>query len=1073
MKGHQIILFFVLVLGCFQANGQKLITGKVTSANDGSPVIGATMRVHRTGAITLTSSEGKFKVEVDAAGDTVTVTCVGYEDQKWFISPQLKDVEFAFLLVEKVKSLDLIYANGYQLIPQERSAGSFSLVDNTLLNRKIGHSILDRIEDVTSGLIFNRNTGAELNPISIRGQSSLFGNAKPLIVIDNFPYDGDINSINPNDIENVTVLKDASSSSIWGTRAGNGVIVINTKKAKINQPLRIEVNSSIQIIDKPNLFYKSTISVNDYIDIEKMLFAKGYYKSSETSRLKFGVTPVVEILIRQRDGKISQEEASQAIDNYRKYDSRNEFEKYFLRESVLQQFSTALSGGHANSKYFLGIGRDINEGNTLGKNSSRTTLNSNNSFSFIKSKLEIGLSTYFTWTENVESNVDMANMYRASPVGNIQLYPYVQLADDEGKPLPVIKDLRFDFIESTASKGLLNWYYVPLEEARLKGPEQNSLDYRITGSLKYNIFQGLTLESILQTGKYYSRTESLNGLEYYSTRNLINRLTQIDQEGNITRPVPLGGILDITQNQAKQVNFRAQFNYIKNREGKHFINGIVGFEKRKYISEGSSDRLYGYNDDYGTSVPVDYLAQFPLYVSPSSTGITIPYQGGRSGLFDNFLSYYSNFSYSYKQKYLVTASARLDQSNLFGVKSNQKGVPLWSVGFSWNINEEIFFNLPQVSYLRAKVTYGYNGNVNKSISALTTARYASSVDNQTRLPFLTIVNPPNPMLRWERIQMLNWGLDFELKGDRLNGSVEFFRKKAIDLIGNISVPSSSGLESYMGNTATISGKGLDLTLNSKNTSGRIIWRTHLLFSHISEKVAKYENVSHAQNYVRFGGGGNSYPLEGKPLYALYTYKWAGLDPSTGDPMGYVNGKASTNYSAVMSGTTIENMVFHGPARPTIFGAVRNGITYEGFSVSANISFRLNYYFRAPSVIYSTILNGQGGHGDYEKRWMKAGDELFTSIPSLPVSVNVPRDNFYMYSSELVERGDHVRFQDISITYNFHHIRCLDKFIKRSVLNLNLSNLGLLWKKNSRGLDPDYFRSSPPSKVYSVGLKVEL
>jgi len=222
----------------------------------------------------------------------------------------------------------------------------------------------------------------------------------------------------------------------------------------------------------------------------------------------------------------------------------------------------------------------------------------------------------------------------------------------------------------------------------------------------------------------------------------------------------------------------------------------------------------------------------------------------------------------------------------------------------------------------------------------------------------------------------------------------------------------------------------------------------------------------------YGDGGGIYPKKGKPLYALYSLAWAGLDPETGNPQGYLNNEVSVDYNKLLSSTNEADLIYNGPAQPTSFGSIRNTFTYKGVSLSANVSFRYGYYFRRPSVRYNNILTAKGGHSDYSKRWQQPGDEQWTNIPSLPENVNVNRDNFYSLAELLVEKGDHVRLQDINVSYMLNQ-RSLPKLPFETIqLYLYANNLGVLWKAYDGPLDPDYsFSTPPPPRTYALGLRM--
>jgi hypothetical protein len=212
------------------------------------------------------------------------------------------------------------------------------------------------------------------------------------------------------------------------------------------------------------------------------------------------------------------------------------------------------------------------------------------------------------------------------------------------------------------------------------------------------------------------------------------------------------------------------------------------------------------------------------------------------------------------------------------------------------------------------------------------------------------------------------------------------------------------------------------------------------------------------------------PLEGRPLYSVFALKWEGLDPANGDPQGLLAGNLSKDYNALYNQTPLEDLVFFGTAQPTHFGAVRNRLTYKQFDLSFSISFKFGYYFRTNSVNYTNMFAGDWyGHADYAARWQETGDEMYTAIPSLVYPANVNRDNFYKYAEVLVQRGDHIRFDDINIGYSIPKLGKL----KNVRAFLYFSNLGMLWKANHRGIDPYYNNNPREARQVAFGVNFSL
>jgi hypothetical protein len=431
-----------------------------------------------------------------------------------------------------------------------------------------------------------------------------------------------------------------------------------------------------------------------------------------------------------------------------------------------------------------------------------------------------------------------------------------------------------------------------------------------------------------------------------------------------------------------------------------------------------------------------------------------------------------NAAYTYKRRYTLSGSARKDESNLFGVKTNQKGVPLWSAGFAWAISQEAFYHVAWLPELKLRITKGYNGNIDKSVTAFVTARMNanSAVYN---LPTGTITNPPNPSLRWEKVDIQNIGIDFATRGRRIEGSLEYYTKRGTDLIGVSPIAPSTGISEFRGNTADIKGHGLDLVLNCINMKGPFFWKTNFLFSYVTDKVTSYKA---AQDIAAAYASQQTFnPLEGRPLYSIYSFKWAGLDPQTGDPMGYLNGKPSKDYVSILSATDLSTLVYHGSATPRVFGSIRNTFSWKGVSLSCNITYKMAYYFKRRSFVNADLISLQpmAVHADYAKRWQKPGDEKITDVPSLVYpSLLSGRDNMYQASEILVEKGDHIRLQDIQLSYDLNRQQVKKLPVQNIRFYVYASNLGILWKANDKGIDPDFVIGLPNPRTIAVGASID-
>lgn len=961
-----------------------------------------------------------------------------------------------------------IVSTGYQQIPRERAAGSFVLVDSAQLNRKVSGDILSRLEGITSGLLFNKNTlssGFGNLDLSIRGRSTIYANDQPLVILDNFPFNGDFNSINPNDIAGITVLKDAAAASIWGVRAGNGVIVITTKKGRYSQPLTLSFNSNFTLSGKPDVFYNPNyLSSSDFIDIETFLFNHGKYDADLLDKTNYPViSPVVRILDKQRNGQ-SGEVTEAQLNALRGNDVRNEELKYFYRNQVAQQYFLNVSKGTNRSGHYLSAGYDRSLLSLVNNEDNRITMNTQHSILLLKNlELSAGLS-YVRTNGKMDSTI-------TNTLG-LNSTPYYQFKDADGKAAVFEKSSK-DFNAQSLTKGFLDWSFVPLDELNQPPTDLKGNDLRLNGGLKYTLIPGLSAELKYQYQRLSNRSELVRGVEAYLTRNTINQYSVLSAGQVSGRPIPIGAIQHLTVMKATSKNFRGQLNYQKDWN-RHAVSAIAGYEFAEFDSQANRYTYYGYDAKTGLSATVDTVSTFNL--NPSGTGKINSY-AGLFGKLDRIRSVFANVGYTYNGKYTLSGSARIDGSNYFGVKTNQKNVPLWSSGALWHLDREDFYKLNWLPVLKLRVTYGYNGNLDKGNTGITTFRSYGS-NGLTGLPYAGIINIGNPELKWEKIGIANFGLDFGSKDQVITGRLEYYFKKGTDMLGDKAFASSTGISLLRGNYSEMKGSGIDLSITSQNLKGSFRWQSNFLFSTVHDKVTRYDYLeSDNANYV---GKYSARPVLGKAVYGIYSYRWAGLDPLNGDPRGYLNGEVSKNYTAIVNETALTELEYNGPARPTVFGGLNNTISFRKFTLGFNISYKFGYYFRKSSVNYYNMYHENLSsylNKDFMQRWQKSGDENITNVPSMgKYTDNGTRDKFYNSSSATVARGDHIRLQDISLSFDLDRSIWKNIPVKQLQLYVYANNLGIIWKANDFGLDPDFVSENTErlanilSKSFSFGIK---
>lgn len=1045
---------------------QNIFMGQVVDEVTKRPIHGATVRsLYQSEQIWHTNIEGRFRIEYVNLPIPLEVSHVGYERRKVMIM-SIQDTIFS--LQPLVEELDeVVVSTGYQQLPMERATGSFEVINSGQISRMVGSNLMDRLENMSSSLFYDNRRydinggGNEARTIMMRGVSTLRSSVEPLIVLDNFPYEGDIQDINPDDISQITLLKDAAATSIWGAKAGNGVIVISTKKGKENQRITSSFSGSLSLREKPNLWMLPMISPNTYVqEIEPFLFRSGFYLSYENDRRKTPLTPGVESLIAHRDGVLTDAALQAHLEDLGRMDVRRDFLEYIYRQGRNRQYSYSISGGSPNHTFNSSIGYDVEEAEIKTTDKNRISFQFSNRYR-LNPKLSLSSSLrYVLHKYRDHSRTGKGIGYGDVRIGTNNLYPYARFIDAEGNALSLPVDHRSSYLEGVGDGLLLDWQYRILEEAEKQYASTSKSNILLGAEVGYEVLPFLKWVLMYQYQQNKSLTNEHFDEESYYVRNLVNRFTQISN-GTVIRPVPLGGILNKLFDTGTSHQGRTQLNVDKKFNDTYHLYAIAGFEARDVRADWNTNRIYGYQDDiYGYAGNIDHSKTYPIFDNLSGATF-IPAGIGMGETLNRFVSVFGNASFIFSDRYILSGSARKDASNLFGVRTNQRWTPLWSTGMSWIVNKEPFYQNTWMPDLKLRMSYGFSGNVDHTSSAFTTLHYTSSTAvHEVYLRYASILNPPNPDLKWEKVGTFNFGADFSLFGRRVTGSVDYYIKKTKDLMGRFTLDQTVGINNIIMNVASTKGHGVDVSLSSRLFRGSWAWTTSLNASYSQTKVTKqYQDYTNSTAFM----SRNITPVDGYDVYPMFSYKWHGLDPTNGNPIGEYDGELSQDYSVITRTTPVDDLVYHGSQIPLYFGNLLNEIRYHDFGLSFNISCFFDYYFKRPSFVTGSLTHGNV-HSDYYDRWMNSGDELKTAIPSLSYPIDTYRDQFYSNSQVLVERGDHVRLKDIRIMYSLKSSRVFQD----AQLYFMGSNLGVIWTRNKQGLDPMVRDGISVPRFYSMG-----
>ncbi|SOD11459.1 SusC/RagA family TonB-linked outer membrane protein [Pedobacter xixiisoli] len=1052
---------------------ETFITGKVVDES-GGPMPGATIKTNSSNQTYITNSNGDFSMFVTPNTTEVSVFYIGYEPSFQKINPNTKNLR----MVLKPSSNQLeevsVVSTGYQKISKERATGSATVVTAKEIEKVPVPNLLYRLETMVPGVKITLNSGdnsfvygntmSSINGgtrtrgtsdynMSIRGRSSLPGpqsaESFPLIVIDGAISENDISTINPDDVESVTFLKDAAAASIWGVRAGNGVMVINTKRGKNNQVPAINFSMNAAVSNHPNLKDLPLMNAAQTIAFEQEIVNKNLITApSNATPLGQPVAAVTDLTFKLRAGTITQSDYNAAIARYSTMDNRAQVEDYLLQRSNNQVYNFSISGGNNYSNYFYSASYANEKPYAVGNSGKRLTVTLNNTFKLFKvATLSTNVKGAFL---NYKNNGMALNALYAPSATTFM--PYDQLVDDNGNRVSYSRRYYSGWLNTLYPKGFLNWGYNALDEIENADNTQKDNNYSVNLNLSVPIFKGLTANAYYANEFGFSNARRYYNEQSFFYRDFVNGYTPNPTTGTAVNSIGLSkgaGILNTQNTTSNNYTVRGQLNYDNTFGTDHQVTAIAGSEIRETNAGQSTGTLYGYNMGTGGSRPVDFFTPYATVTGFSSS------LGGSYPTLQNkkrrFLSYYSNAAYTYKSKYTLSGSVRYDDYNNFGLDRSFRATPLYSFGAKWDAHKESFLkNISWISNLSLRATYGVNGNISTQLFPFTWIS-VSPADLITGLPNASIIAPANPELRWEKTYVRNLALDFGFLNNRISGSVDVYHKDGKDLYYNFPINGTYGVTTLTRNSTTMTGKGVDLAL-----SGVLYTTKDWEVSSRINYAYNTNNVNDTRFIVTSGFYANpayGSVLAGYPSDKMFVYRNAGLDAAG---LTLVYDEKGNKVSANQNVTNIAALKYAGRSAPSHFGSFVQSVRYKDFTFTAIASYQFGSVFLKPTASsYSSSRLGvrYDLHEDVAKRWQKAGDEATTNVPGMAGTFAPTSLLRYQQSDINVLKGDYVRLRELSLSYRIPTQKITDK-IKGATFGFNVRNLGLIWTANKEGLDPD-------------------
>lgn len=1028
------------------------ITGRVKGKvfeSDGQPLIGATVREEGTNVGTTTDVNGAFSLAVDKEYTTLIVSYIGKKDARYRmkVGGNMKAI-----LEDDVQNLNDVVVTGYQTISKERATGSFTKITTEQLEKKRYSNLSTMLE----GEIAGYNASSNL----IRGTTTMNGVTNPLYVIDGFPiestrYDENgslvesVPNINLEDIESVTVLKDAAAASIYGARAANGVVVIVTKKAKQN---KVSVSFSSSFTLHPYYFYKDRLATSaDMVDLEKewastnpnlqgndvTAYAKSLLENNAYT------SQGIKALLNYYAGNTTQAVANTTLSNlaargYRFYD---DLSKYAKRAAFYQQYNLTFGKASEHNNFMGSVSYRNNKFNDKFTKDDSFGFDLKNSLDMTSwLKFDIGSYTYY--------KKGTTQTYSASSPGYSYL-PYDCLVNDDGSNYTSTAASRYS--ASTMSiindNGLYNMDITPMDELGRNLKDTHNFINRTYGKLAITFTSHLKYDLMYQYEYATDKSKLLYEKDSYYVRNLVNSYATAGANGTVFN-IPYGNIFLEENQTSKAYTFRQQLNYSQTFADKHNVTVLVGHEVRATELEYKNSTLYNYDPQMLSFSLVDASALASVYGLLGGSGFSQNNIAYHRSTDDRFISFYGNAAYTYDDKYMVTGSIRWDRSNLWGTNSKYQKKPIWSFGTSWNIDRESFFNVPWINRLKLRFSYGIGGNIAKNAAPYMTASY--SQNNNINVTQGNITGRPNPNLRWEKTTTTNIGLDFSILENRLNGTIEYYNKMGTDLLANtMGVPTEGyGYDTYMINNGEMRNRGVELTLNANILHNKDFDLNAMLTYSYNKNKVTYVNVK-APVYVLQLDYPESYPIVGNPYSSIYAYHYAGLS-NTGLPQIYdAEGNATTNNPYNL------NAIFYaGTKEPTTNASLNLSVRYKDFDFSCLWIYSGGHKVRNTDLpMLGNAYNGAlGGYvttfaavnKDITNRWKQAGDEAKTNIPRALFAENAEFNSesysLYSYADINVIDASSLRLTNISLSYHLPSQWLRKVYLSNAKLQFNVENV---------------------------------
>ena len=1109
-----IIKKFLLTLLCavlsaniaFAQNAS--VQGTIVDEN-GEPVIGASVFIKGTKTGAVTDIDGKFSLK-SSAGKTLVITYVGYEKTEATAKDGMK-----IMLTPTSHALGEVVVTGMQKMDKRLFTGATAKID-------ADKAKLDGIADVSRALE-GRISGVSVQNVSgtfgtapkirVRGATSIYGDSKPLWVIDGVIQEdavdvsaddlssGDavtlisnaIAGLSADDIESFQVLKDGSATSIYGARAMAGVVVITTKRGKAGRST-VNYTGEFTYRLKPSYSQYNISNSQEQMGIYKEMEEKGWLEFSTLANSSTsGLYGKMYNLIAQYDktnGQFGLPYTEAAMNQYlQKAEFRNtDWFDLLFNSNIVQNHSVSISSGSDKAALYASISVMNDPGWTKDSEVERYTANMNATFNLSKN-LSLSILTNGSYRDQKAPGTlaRTTNVVDGSVNRSFDINPF-SYAMNTSRTLDPNETYTRNYAPFNIFKELDN-NYIDLSVADMKF--QGELSWKPILGLEFHLLGAYRVQKTSQ--EHFILNES-NQAEAYRAgvddQNIMYSNPYLYQDPDKPNSLPIsvmptGGIYTRDDYTVKQFDFRGTVQYNKVWNDTHIMNLFGGMEANRTDNDQMMHSDYGV--DYNNGRLVTITPEFYKQAKEEGTVLS-----SFSRAWTRNLAYFLSGNYSYKGRYTINLTGRYEGSNKLGRSRSARWLPTWNVSGAWNAHEEEFFKRwmqktdGAVSHLSLRASY-----------SLTADRGPSWVTNALPVIYATNIWRPqgdqvetglylndlaNDELTYEKKHEINFGLDAGFLRNRINFNFDIYWRNNYDLIGIIETQGVGGIIAKYANVATMKSSGVEATLSTRNIEKKdFSWTSDLTFSYATNEITDLDSRSSVIDLIT--GTSTTHFRQGYPVSALFSIPFVGLNDE-GIPQ-FINedGEITTTDINFQEYDKIDYLKYEGPTEPTITGGFNNTLTYKNWRLNIFITYSFGNKIRLDPVFSAAYSDMSAMPKEFKNRWAVPGDEAHTDIPTIASMRQYINDNnlsyaynAYNYSTARVADGGFIRLKDVSLTYDLPK-KFLNKIgLSTASVKLDATNLFLLYSdKKLNGQDPEFVNSggvaTPMPKQFTFTLRL--